>query len=105
MHIHERDLLTEAMDWMGSLPLIHIAEALHEPGLDLILSEIDASEAGILEREVGQQPMKHIVCVHYLIVYQIDKLNDPIVYPTAIRKSKTNVKNAQGKSIEIRDKQ
>jgi hypothetical protein len=38
IHIHERDLLTEAVEWMGSFALVHTAEALHEPGLYPILS-------------------------------------------------------------------
>jgi hypothetical protein len=74
IHSQKSNLLTEAVHWVLSLALIHIAEILHEAtGLDLILStcqpkyeernflavaartsKINAGEAGMLEREVYQ---------------------------------------------------
>jgi hypothetical protein len=75
VHVHERDLLAEAMDWMGSLALVHIAQALHKPSLDHILSKIDTSKAGMPEGEVGQRLIKHVVRVHDVVFPQINGLD------------------------------
>jgi hypothetical protein len=73
IHLQKSYLLTEAVHWVLSLALIHIAEILHEAtGLYLILStcqpkyentflalaartsKINAGEAGVLKREMYQ---------------------------------------------------